>query len=211
MKVNNCVSCGAKLEFSPKDKALKCSRCSSIVPIQTEQPKEKKELGSTQSSNEDGFKQWQEKRTFSCSSCGAQVVLNKLDMTSRCAYCNTPALVETKNLPGLEPDAIVPFKIDKKEASDQFVVRTKKKFFLPNDFKKRIPNTSIGSTYISAMSFSMNASGSYHGVKTRTKTVGYGKNSRTVTEHVHFSGVINDFFDDVVVECSEKINQNQIL
>ena len=131
-------------------------------------------------------------------------------MTSRCSYCNTPALVEKSNLPGLEPDNIIPFKIDKKGASEQFVEKTKKKYFLPNEFKKNIPSTQIGSTYISAMAFSMNVYATYSGVEREEKTVGFGKDQKTITHYNHFSGNVDKFFDNIVIECSDKINQNQI-
>ena len=33
MNINNCPTCGGKVEFSPSDNALKCVKCQHIFPI----------------------------------------------------------------------------------------------------------------------------------------------------------------------------------
>lgn len=220
MELNNCPTCGGRVEFSPSDKKLKCEKCSNLFPIEYKSPKEKKRIvEAIHVDNDKGFEKWKEsKRTFQCKNCGAQIILNKFEMTSKCSYCNTHSLVPTQDLPGLKPDAVIPFKISKEKANEQFKLRTKKKMFLPNDFKKNLPKTQIGATYLSSFSFGMDAFATYDGIRAVSRTVtrrvhtanGVRIVTDTVTDYVPFSGNIEKLFDDIVVESSDKIEQYQI-
>lgn len=211
MKINSCPSCGGKVEFSPDDKALKCDKCGNIFAIEFNKPKEKKRLAYALAENDKGYEQWKEsKRTFQCSNCGAQIILNRFEMASKCSYCNTSSLVGTNLLPGLKPDGVLPFKISKAKANEQFKIKTKKRKFMPNDFKKNLPKTQIGSTYISSFCFEMNVFATYNGVRVVSRTVHTKNGTRTVNDYIPFSGSITHFFDNIVVESSDKIEQNQI-
>ena len=220
MEINNCPTCGGKVEFSPDDKALKCEKCSNIFTIDYKTSKDKKSINdSILLDNEKGYEKWKEsKRTFQCSNCGAQIILNKYEMTSKCSYCNTHSLIPTEQLPGLKPDSIIPFKISKEKAKEQFKLKTKKKMFLPNDFKRNIPKTQIGATYLSSFSFAMDVSATYDGIRAVSRTVtrrvrtqnGIRTITDTVTEYVPFSGSITQNLDNIVVESSDKIEQYQI-
>lgn len=211
MKINNCSSCGGKVEFSPEDKGLKCEKCSNVFPIEYAKAKEKKRLLDAMMENDRGFEEWKDsKRIFSCKNCGAQIILDKFEMASKCSYCNTHSLITTDTLPGLKPDAVIPFKIGKNKAVEQFKIRTRQKMFLPNDFKKNIPKTNIGSTYLSSLSFAIDAFATYNGIRAVSKTVRTDDGYKTVTEYVPFSGEISCNFGNIIVECSEKIEQSQI-
>ena len=220
MEINNCPSCGGKVEFSPDDMALKCEKCSSVFSIELKPAGEKKGVVVASINNQEGFSEWKEsKRGFCCSNCGAQVVLNKYEMVTKCSYCNTSSLVPTEALPGLKPDGIIPFKISKEKANEHFKEKTKKKMFIPNDFKKNLPKTQIGATYISSFSFDIDSFATYHGMREVSRTVtrqvrdlngGYRTETQTITELRPFSGSIKHNFNDIVIESSEKISQDQI-
>lgn len=211
MEINNCPTCGGKVEFSPDDIALKCEKCAKIFPIELKPPKEKRRLAYALAENESGNEQWKEsKRIFQCESCGAQIFLNKFDMASKCSYCNTTSLVPLEKLPGLKPDAVIPFKINKTKADEVFKGSIKKRMFLPNDFKKNLPNTVIGATYISSFSFGIDAFATYNGTRAVTRTVHTKDGVRTSTYYVPFSGSIQHNFANIVVESCDKIQQHQI-
>lgn len=209
MEINNCPSCGGKVEFSPDDKALKCLKCSSIFPIEKKKAEEKKPLNDQ--IKDKGYQEWEEsKRTFQCQNCGAQIILNKYEMATKCQYCNTSSLVPTDALPGLKPDAIIPFKISKEKANEVFKVKIKKRMFLPREFKKNLPKTEIGATYFSSFSFGCHADASYHGTKLVSRTIHTKEGTTTVQDRVPFSGNFSYTFQDIVVEASDKLSQNEI-
>lgn len=211
MKVNSCKTCGGKVEYSPDDLALKCDKCLNLYQIEKCAPPQKKDLSLASTENENGHQEWKEtKRTFQCQSCGAQIVLDSYEMTTRCSYCNTPSMISTDALPGLEPDAIIPFKISKEKANLQFKEKIKKKLFLPNAFKKNLPKTQIGATYLSSFSFSLDAFASYKGVRAVTRTIHTKDGIKTITEYESFSGTISHVFDNILIESSDRLQQHQI-
>ena len=211
MEINACASCGGRVEFSPNDKALKCQNCGNVYPIEYKNTVAKRPVGSKISNFE--MKKWQENnRSYSCQNCGANIVLNKMDISSKCQYCNTSALVPLEELPGLKPEIIIPFKISKENAKTEFYNRVKKRNFLPLNFKKNLPKADIGATYISSFTFAMLVSASYSGRLRISKTVrDRDGRTRTVYEYRPISGNVNQQFNNLVVEASDKINQDEIM
>ncbi len=210
MEINNCPSCGGKIEFSPDDKALKCIKCEKIYAITCEKFDEKKPLNEVD--DQEGFKEWENSsRNFQCTNCGAQVVLDKFEMSSKCQYCQTSSLVPMTDLPGLKPDVVLPFRLSKERARVEFKRRIKKKFFLPNAFKKQMPVAEIGATYISSFNFDCYDYATYHGIESYT-TTHFDKegHAHTKTHHRPISGKISHQFNNIVVEASDKIVQSDI-
>ncbi len=209
MEVNNCPYCGGKVEYSPDDKGLKCLNCGKVMEITCEKFNEKRPVSEVQ--NEDGYKQWEESRAFQCSNCGAQVILNKYDMSTKCQYCSTSSLVPTDALPGLKPDIVLPFRLSKEKARQEFAKRVKGKFFVPSSFKKKLPKTELGAMYISSFNFAMKDYATYTGIEAYTVSR-RGKDGQMISE-VHYrpiSGSITHQFDNIVIESSDKLTQNVI-
>lgn len=210
MKINNCTNCGGRVEFSPNDKGLRCINCGNVYPIEYKQTATKHAIEWIPS--DEGFNKWiNESRSYKCQTCGAQVIFNKYDFAGNCKYCNTSSLLPTSELPGLIPETVIPFKISKQDAKNEFYAKVKKRNFLPLNFKKNLPRADIGATYISSFDFAMHVLAKYHGRQrfTRTERDSNGR-SRTVTEYRSFSGTINHQFNNILVEASDKLNQDEI-
>lgn len=210
MNVNNCPACGGKVEFSPDDNALKCVKCQKIFPIPKGSPVVKKSI--TDATNDEGYKEWEGATRFcQCTNCGAKIVLNRYEMSTKCQYCNTASLVPVNELPGLIPDGIIPFKITKEQAKIQFAERVKHKMFIPRKFVKNLPKLELGATYISSFDFAFNTFSRYSGMQeiTHKRTNSDGKEIEYV-ETVPFTGVKYYDFDDVIIETSDKISQKDI-
>lgn len=210
MEINNCTSCGGRVEFSPKDKALRCVNCASVYPIEYKKNVFKHPVGLNASSFD--MEKWQaNNQSYVCKICGANVVRNKLDITTKCQYCNTQTLMPIENLPGLKPDIILPFQISKEDAKTEFYNRIKKRKFLPLNFKNNLPHADIGSTYISSFTFEMLVNATFSGTLRISHTV-RDRDGRTRTEYEyrHISGTVKQQFDNLVVESSDKISQDEI-
>ena len=209
MELNNCTNCGGKVEFSPTDRALKCVKCGTIYPIICTQKSTKKFI--KESDKDEGFKEWGKGiRSCRCTNCGATIVLHDLEMTNKCQYCNTYSLVPLDSLPGLKPDIVLPFKISKEQARQLFKEKLQKKRLLPKDFKKNLPHAEIGATYVSAFDFSMRTFSTYSGTK-RVERTGYAYGRReSYFENVPFNSFYDHEFNNLVVEASDKISQEQI-
>lgn len=210
MKVNNCKSCGAKVEFSPKHQCLKCVKCDTLYPIDITDKVTKHPIDWMPDKIK--FQQWlNANRSYKCDACGAQVVYDKYDIGTKCKYCGADSLAHHKDLPGLQPERIIPFSITKESARQEFVTRTRKRKFLPNKFKRNLQVDNIGETYLSAFVFDGFINATYHGTEEITKTEYTSKGERrTVTYYRDFSGKIEQQFNDIIVESNDKITQIDI-
>lgn len=73
-------------------------------------------------------------RTYSCPSCGAQIVTDGTTAASKCYYCHSPIVLSEKLSGTFKPDCIIPFAIDKKKAEQIFRDWVKKHKYIPSDF-----------------------------------------------------------------------------
>lgn len=210
MEINSCSSCGGRIEYSPKHKALLCVNCGNVYNVEFKHECKKHPIGWTPDINK--LNKWStSNKSYECKTCGAQITFNKFDIANNCQYCNTSSLMPLKDLPGLMPEIVIPFKIAKNNAKSEFYTRIKKRKFLPLAFKKNLPKTDIGATYISSFTFACDVTATYNGTRTVTKTVrGSDGKSRTVTEYESFSGKIEKYFDNIAVEASDKLSQDEI-
>ncbi len=201
---NKCATCGGILKFSPKDRALKCESCGGIEKIDIKKEFDKHYFDEDVKKSKEYNEFKKTNKVFKCSSCGSNVILNSLEISKLCPYCSSPCVIDPKEDIGLKPDGIIPFKFGRKEASELYKKGIKKKWFLPNKFKKKPPIDEMKGVYVPSFSFDANASTTYYGKLGDTKTDSKG---RTHTTYRTISGKFNSQHHDVLVESSSKINQ----
>lgn len=204
-----CDNCGNNLVFSPDVQAIYCDNCKISRTIEKlpyyNHPLE------TAFENSQQVKNWQQDaKVFKCKNCGGNIIMHKNFHSDSCAYCQTPYVVQTKKLPGLLPDAIIPFKFDKETAAQLYVDGVKKKTFIPNKFKKSPPLEDINGFYMPVFSFDANSSNIY------TATLGYNEktvdiNGRPIvnTTYKTVRGQKNIIHKNIKVESSSLLTQEQ--
>ncbi len=208
--IAKCPSCGANMVFSPEKHALECPYCGTIKPLEISESEEKALENLINAERE-----WiAEAHVFRCENCGAREVLRREDIAKKCSFCGTTNIVETDELPGVKPNAVVPFKIEVDTAIEKFKAWVKKKFFAPSKFKKEVKAENISGVYNPAFTFDTNTHSSYSGVlgKYYYKTVRV--NGKTVrrryTRYFNISGTFDMFFDDVLIQASTVIEQKSL-
>ena len=133
-----CPNCGAPLQFKPKDKTVTCDYCDTKFDVQTleaiyaqkearaaEADAARKVRWKTEAAGQD----WSDDeaahlQTYTCSSCGAEIVCDENTMATECCYCGNPTLIPSRFSGMLKPDYVIPFKKTKDEA-----VAALKKFY----------------------------------------------------------------------------------
>ena len=87
----------------------------------------------------------------------------------------------------------------------------RKRFFVPNKFKKQPPNSDIHGIYIPSFGYFAKTTSTYQGELYKEYTT-RDADGHSVTERSYFdiSGTHNAQFNDVLVECSSKINQKEL-
>ena len=206
-----CSNCGGNLVYNPTTKNLFCQNCSSSFEIEDE---DIKPLHSLYEKREDSAQYTQfidANKIFKCNNCGATVVLNKYEISKNCPYCEASLVIDENNIPGINPDAVIPFAFNKEKASEIFCADVKKRFFAPRKFKKQIPEKEISAFYIPAFSYFGHSQSKYDGrlytVRTETDRDGH---THTERDYFYIYGINTLDFADVVVESSSRISQKDI-
>ena len=150
-------------------------------------------------------------RSFKCTGCGAEVVVNTQNaMTARCHWCRHVLGVNEQIDNGAVPDAVLPFRIKKDDAVArirQFV--GKRQMFALKAFKEEFSPENVLGVYLPYMVVDAKASADIAGlgeVETRRYTRGSGKDQKTyydadvyqLQRHVDFT------VDDLTLESSAK-------
>lgn len=206
-----CKSCGGDLVFSPSQQNLLCTKCGNTYDFEKIKNFKKHDISEAGVSKFDKAEWQKENKVIACKACGAKIDLNNLEFTATCPYCKSTSVAETSELPGIPPDAIIPFKFDEEEASKKFAEIVKKKKFVPNSLKKKIPKTSIQGVYIPAFTFDADTDSNYKGVLYQNIEHTDSK-GRTYTTRRYFpiSGNKKLEHRDVMIEASSKLNQKKL-
>lgn len=203
-----CQSCGGNMSFSPKDKGLKCEFCQNVEKLDYDFEIIKHNFKGNVENKTEYDKFASENKVFKCSNCGANVVLNKLEVAKKCPYCGSSYVAEEKEMPSLKPDAIIPFKYSKEEAGKLYKQRVKKKWFLPNKFKKEPPTDNISGVYVPCFSFDAKTTTTYKGVLAHTTTTVVNGKTHTNTTYQNISGNKDLNQKDIMVETSSHLTQD---
>ena len=73
-------------------------------------------------------------RSYGCSSCGAQLVVDATTAISECPYCGNQAMAPGVLIDGARPDYVIPFGLDKQTAESALTNYYRGKKFLPSEF-----------------------------------------------------------------------------
>lgn len=156
-----CPNCGGQLVFEPSEQNYKCEYCSSSFSQEEleamkpdmekeqqaqEQPQTVTESGTTESAQSGAAESEHsgEAVIYVCPSCGAQIVTDSTTAATFCYYCHNPVVLSGRLSGELEPNRVIPFAIDKKQAEQRFLEFVHSKKFVPRAFfqKKQIEKLS---------------------------------------------------------------------
>lgn len=204
-----CPTCGSELSFDPSTKKLKCCSCGNFYEFDLVLSNEKHDLDLEQQniSTENWAK---ESKLVKCNSCGANIMINGLAITQECPYCGSKYIVETKEVPGLKPDCVVPFAFNQEDAKVKFKQKIKGKFFVPHKLKKEFSEAEVKGIYIPAFSFDGETFSHYTGTVQIAKQVKTKDGYRTVYETRPISGTYSYDYCNLLIESSTQIDDSQL-
>ncbi len=137
-----CPACTAPLRFDPKSNLLVCDYCDSkfevekIDSLYAEKIKGGIDKGSISL------------KTYTCSSCGAELFCDEVTVASSCPYCSNPNIIAGKFKDKEMPDLVIPFKLEKKEAVEALTKFYKGKKLLPKVFSEENHIEEVKGVYI---------------------------------------------------------------
>lgn len=150
-----CPNCDGELIFDPASGAYKCEYCAShftqeeldVLKPAEEAEKAVGSMDGATGSNADASASEEDAASaviYNCPSCGAQIVTDETTAATFCYYCQNPVVLSGRLSGEYLPDKVIPFAIDRKEATDLFMKYVGKKKFIPRAFfnKKQIDKLS---------------------------------------------------------------------
>ena len=224
VKTFACENCGADLQYNPGSTELKCQYCGT-----TNQIPESKEVIEELDYNQyltDIAKEEPslEINLVKCDNCGATSSLEPNIQSATCPYCATPLIVSNAQVESIiKPKALLPFKLNRDEAREQFSKWIKGLWFAPNALKKaKLLLEKFKGIYLPFWTYdSKTASnyvgqrGEYYYVNESYTTTENGK-SVTKTRQVRktrwytVSGHVRNNFDDVLIPASHSLPEKYV-
>ena len=222
-KLFPCAECGAKVEFDPVTRSLKCPYCGHTTKIDT---------GDSDAVAERGFREYLDKleagggstiagrsSQVRCTGCGAMVLLEDKVVTEKCPFCGTHLENKPESAAGMiPPESLVPFKLDLRGAREAFDKWLTGLWFAPAELKQLANLGQLNGVYVpywtyDAMTYTRytgERGDNYQEMQTYTEKDAQGNmvtKTRTVTKIRWYpvAGEVDHFFDDVLVCGSQSI------
>lgn len=130
-----CTSCGARLEYSPGASALKCPYCGQEnkldTPVERVQELDFYEFFARAAEQGES----EEKQTVTCTSCNAASTVDKNISLSKCPFCGSQLTAQAKASRLIKPGGVLPFKITRSRAVDEFRKWLSGLWFAPGELK----------------------------------------------------------------------------
>ncbi len=215
-----CSGCGGPMVFDSETQGLKCQYCGYEQTIENvlEQPQEHPFEDADDSAE---LRDWGTKQTaIHCESCGGETLIPIGQTTGTCVFCGSPKVLEQEDTDTIRPETLVPFHISVDEARSSFSAWKKKRWFLPNKFKRMNVSSQLASIYIPYWTYDADTysvytaeRGDYHyRMVPRTRVVNGKTETHMVRErYTVWTWVRGDHeraFDDILIPASGHYNQS---
>ena len=231
-----CPACTGPLRFVGESGKLECEYCGASYDVAEIEAlfaeKEKKaaeaqraaeEASKGQTASDDDGETWdfsdmqedwgtdgEGMRSYSCPSCGAELICDESTAATACPYCGNPTIVPGQFSGGWRPDYIIPFKQSKENAVEALKEHYRGKFFLPKAFKKENHVQEIQGIYVPFWMFDGEATGEARYDATRSRTYRSGDYDITETKYYHVYRAGHVAFEKVPVDASSKMPDNHM-
>ena len=220
-----CPNCTGPLHFVGASGKLECDFCGSQFDIADFEPK----MSEAEAKAQDAFQKARDReaadaggwdasdlsgdwgadaagmRTYSCPSCGAELICDETTAATSCPYCGNNTIVPGQFAGGLKPDLVVPFKLDKKAAMEGLKRHYKGKPFLPSSFTDGNHVQEIKGVYVPFWLFDGVADADVSFEATRSHVHTSGDYEITTTEHFRVRRAGKVAFEKVPVDGSSKM------
>ncbi len=216
-----CPDCGASLAFDPVRCALACAACGHARPLPAPTADERAQALREQDYREAlqrlaAREPSLEARVVDCPSCGARMRMEGHVVGDRCAFCATPLLLDQAHLERLlQPQAVLPFALDKVRAQQVFARWVRSRWFAPTALKRTVSHADgIRGVYAPWWTYDAQTVTSYRGERGDRRAVPEqhpgasaraGSGPRYVTEWSPAAGAVAVAFEDILVVGSPSI------
>lgn len=204
-----CPSCAGALAFDPATQALSCPFCGYKQVVAAEKG-EVPEYDFDEHTEENLPQMKDMKYEIKCENCGSISQFDTYQTAHRCAYCGSNHVIEQQEVHGIQPEFMIPFKVSRKKTEDLIRNFLRKKIMAPRGLFKMALIDKITGIYAPYWHYDADTYSPYTAMRGDyyyvTRTVGSGKNRRTVTERrtrwTPVAGTYTNYFDNIEVSAS---------
>ena len=159
-----CPACTGPLHYDGASGKLVCDYCGSAYDVKDIEARYAKKQAAADTAAEGDAKKaarlprqdnpvWSEAEaeglnSYSCPTCGAELVCDETTAATTCPYCGNPTVLGGQLSGKLKPEYIIPFRMDKKTAIENLKKYYKGKAFLPKAFKESNHIEEIQGVYV---------------------------------------------------------------
>ena len=216
-----CPNCGAKVEFDPRSRALKCPYCghSSAIATAADLTVEERDYEEYLAREEAGGGAVIAGRSSEtrCTGCGALVLLEDKVVTEDCPFCGT----HLENKPEaahamIPPESLAPFRLDLRAARESFDKWITSLWFAPTELKTVANLGQLTGVYLPYWTYDAMTETRYRGQRgddywdtehyTERDAQGNSVSKTRQVRRTRWSsaaGEVEHFFDDILV-CGSK-------
>ena len=216
-----CPACTGPLHYDGASGKLVCDYCGSAYDVKDIEARYAKKQAAADTAAEGDAKKaarlprqdspvWSEAEaeglnSYSCPTCGAELVCDETTAATTCPYCGNPTVLGGKLSGKLKPEYILPFKLDKKASIAQLTRYYKGKAFLPKAFKSQNHIAEIQGVYVPFWLYDAKADarGRYEGQNSESHRE--GDYMVTTTQHYDVRREGSAAFTKVPVDGSSKM------
>lgn len=203
------------MQFDANSQGLKCQYCGGEQTIESlmGQPQEHP-LDEDDEKDAERTDWGTEQQAVHCESCGGESLIPAGQTATICAFCGSPKVLPQGNPGSIRPESVIPFQTSRADALDLFKKWKRKRWFIPNAFKRQDVNAKLSGIYIPYWTYDANTYsvysaevGVYHyRTVTRTRVVNGKTETYTETERYtvwHWTnGDYERGFDDILIPAS---------
>ena len=225
-----CPACTGPLHFVGSSGKLECDYCGSkydVAEIEALYAEKEQKAASAQKTAEEKQEKARERaqdpawdtsglgsdwgedasrmKSYSCPSCGAELLCDETTAATSCPYCGNPSVVPGQFSGSLKPDFILPFRLSKDDAVKALKAHYKGKPFLPRTFTQENHVQEIKGVYVPFWMFDGEAEGSAQYEATRSRCYRSGEYEVTETDHFDVFREGSIAFSKVPVDASSKM------
>jgi predicted RNA-binding Zn-ribbon protein involved in translation (DUF1610 family) len=195
-----CPNCGGNLQWNIRKQAFECVSCHSPGNIDLNaKPIEQHPIASfaeraasSQSYPDEGF--------AVCQNCGAQITFADNQTAAVCPMCGSPQINAAKQVAGVPPDGVVPFKVDKADAQQAFKKWVTSRWFAPNKLKESYQQGKLDGLYLPFWTYDSDSEADYHGEGGNyVEEEDDEGHTTTRTDWYPVSGYVSTHVDDLII------------
>ena len=198
-----CPNCDGELVFHPAAQKYKCEYCASafsqqeLAQMKPAAEEEERVPESQEMRGEEGV-------MYHCPSCGAEIVTDQTTAATFCYYCHNPVVLSGRVSGEFLPHKIIPFSIDKEQATEKFLQYAHSKKFVPRAFFNKQQIEKISGVYFPYWMADMDMKGLLQAEGKNIRVWRSGETEYTETKVYHVQRGGNIHLEDITKNALKK-------